>query len=167
MSHRNLTAEDLNEQFPDAGGAGWSQRLAVAQEAAQEAAQALRYKPEVYVAAAACKVTSNRVLGIESPPALLNLAAGDTSVVVAQATAARVEAAAAKTTSAVNPVTPAPAPTVPDLDTAAATLAAIRDVLSPEWLHGKVLPCYLGAENAARVAAIKRLLAQDAPQLTA
>jgi len=40
---------------------------------------------------------------------------------------------------------------------AEAKLAAIEEILEPEWIQGKVLPAYLGAENAARMGAIMRV----------
>lgn len=39
-------------------------------------------------------------------------------------------------------------------DAAQQQLAAIRKVLADDWLNGRILPAYLGSENAARMRAI-------------
>jgi hypothetical protein len=47
-------------------------------------AEQLRYPPSVYVSAAKTRVTSDKLLGLESPPKLIRLADGDTSVLPRQ-----------------------------------------------------------------------------------
>lgn len=37
-------------------------------------------------------------------------------------------------------------------------IAEIQKIMTPEWLHGRVLQAYVGAESAARMAAIKQVL---------
>jgi len=34
-------------------------------------------------------------------------------------------------------------------------IAAVEEILAPEWIHGRVLPAYLGAEQVARLRAIE------------
>lgn len=43
-------------------------------------------------------------------------------------------------------------------DAARQKLEAIEQVLADDWLHGRILPAYLGAENAARMGAIRRIV---------
>lgn len=43
-------------------------------------------------------------------------------------------------------------------DAAQQKLEAIQRVLTDEWLHGRVLPRYVGAENDARVRAITAII---------
>lgn len=45
-----------------------------------------------------------------------------------------------------------------ELDEANAKLAAVRKVLADEWVRGRVLPRMVGAEDQARVTAIRRIM---------
>ena len=40
-------------------------------------------------------------------------------------------------------------------------LDAIREIMQPEWIHGRVLLAYVGSESVARISAIRAVLDAD------